>query len=85
MVAEVVYGAPCRFQDPARFSLAHGGKGRHPFPVPLRVYDETIRVMKSAIQKGKLGREEELSALRRLMRRPGASRPSLPARLSMPS
>ncbi len=66
MVAEVVHGAPCRFSDPARFSFAHGGKDRHPFPVPLKVYDETIRVMKSAVQKGRLGREEELQALKRL-------------------
>ena len=36
MVAEVVHGAPCRFTDPARFSLAHGGKDRHPFPVPTQ-------------------------------------------------
>ncbi|MCA0015031.1 DUF763 domain-containing protein [Mesorhizobium sp. B292B1B] len=66
MVAEVVHGAPCRFSDPARFSLAHGGKDRHPFPVPLKVYDETIAVMKSAVSKAKLGREEELAALQRL-------------------
>jgi hypothetical protein len=66
LVAEVVHGAPCRFQDPARFSLAHGGKDRNPFPVPLRVYDETIRVMKSAVKKAKLGRQEELAALQRL-------------------
>ncbi|XAZ20919.1 DUF763 domain-containing protein (plasmid) [Sinorhizobium sp. B11] len=66
LVAEVVHGAPCRFSDPARFSIAHGGKDRHPFPVPLKVYDETINVMKSAIVKGKLGRDEELQALRRL-------------------
>jgi hypothetical protein len=66
MVAEVVHGAPYRFTDPARFSLAHGGKDRHPFPVPLRVYDETIRVLKSAVQTAKLGREEQLAALRRL-------------------
>ncbi|API55899.1 hypothetical protein BMW22_31250 (plasmid) [Rhizobium leguminosarum] len=66
MVAEVVHGAPCRFSDPARFSIAHGGKDRHPFPVPLKVYDETIAVMKSAVQKGTLGREEELQALKRL-------------------
>lgn len=66
MVAEVVHGAPCRFSDPARFSLAHGGKDRHPFPVPLKVYDETIRVMKSAVGKARLGREEELQALHRL-------------------
>jgi hypothetical protein len=66
MVAEIVHGAPYRFSDPARFSFAHGGKDSHPFPVPLRVYDETIRVLKSAVQAAKLGREEELGALRRL-------------------
>jgi uncharacterized protein len=66
MVAEVMHGTPCRFTDPARFSLAHGGKDRHPFPVPLKVYDETIKVLKSAVQKAKLGRDEELGALRRL-------------------
>ena len=66
MVAEIVHGAPYRFTDPARFSLAHGGKDRHPFPVPLKVYDETIRVLKSAIHTAKLGREEELGALKRL-------------------
>jgi hypothetical protein len=66
MVAEVVHGAPCRFTDPARFSLAHGGKDGHPFPVPLQVYDETIRVMKSAVTRAKLGREESLAAIARL-------------------
>ena len=66
MVAEVVHGAPYRFTDPARFSVAHGGKDGHPFPVPLRVYDQTIQVMKSAVQKAKLGRAEELGALKRL-------------------
>ena len=64
MIAEVVHGAPYRFTDPARFSFANGGKDGHPFPVPLRVYDETIRVLKSAVRSARLGREEELSALR---------------------
>src|SRR5206468_10709115 len=66
MLAEVVHGAPYRFADPARFSFAHGGKDRHPFPVPLKVYDQTIAVLKSAVQNAKLGREEELGALKRL-------------------
>jgi hypothetical protein len=66
LVAEVVHGAPYRFSDPARFALAHGGKDSHPFPVPLKVYDQTIQVLKSAVQKAKLGRDEELLALRRL-------------------
>src|SRR5690606_25663404 len=64
--AEVPHGAPCRCPDPARFSFAHGGKDRHPFPVPTRVYDHTIGVLKSAVQSAKLGREEQLAALRRL-------------------
>jgi hypothetical protein len=66
MVAEVVHGTPYRFQDPARFSLAHGGKDRHPYPVPLKVYDETIRILKSAVQRAKLGHDEEMEALKRL-------------------
>ncbi len=66
LVAEVVHGAPSRFSDPARFSLAHGGKDGHPFPVPLRVYDETIRVLRSAIAHAKLGHADRLHAIQRL-------------------
>ncbi len=65
-VAEVVHGAPSRFADPARFALAHGGKDAHPFPVPLQVYDETIRVLKRAVGRAKLGSTDTLEALRRL-------------------
>jgi hypothetical protein len=66
LVAEVVHGAPSRFTDPGRFSLAHGGKDGHPFPVPLRVYDETIRILKSAVDRAKLGQSDRLHAIRRL-------------------
>ncbi len=65
-VAEVVHGAPYRFSDPARFSIAHGGKDRYPYPVPLKVYDRTIGVLKSAVQKAKLDQSEELAAIKRL-------------------
>jgi len=65
-VAEVIHGAPCRFSDPARFALAHGGKDGHPFPVPLKVYDETISVLKRAIGNAKLERRAELDAIKRL-------------------
>jgi hypothetical protein len=66
MVAEVVHGTPYRFHDPARFSLAHGGKDRHPYPVPIKVFDETIRVLKDAMSAARLGRDERLQALKRL-------------------
>jgi hypothetical protein len=66
MVAEVMHGAPCRFTDPARHSLAHGGKDGHPFPVPLTVYDKTIGILKTAVEQARLGNDEKLSAIRRL-------------------
>ena len=65
-VAEVIHGAPCRFSDPARYSLAHGGKDGHPFPVPLRVYDETLNVLRSAVDQARLGNEDKLAAIKRL-------------------
>jgi uncharacterized protein len=66
LVAEVIHGAPCRFADPARHSFAHGGKDRQPFPVPTKVYDQTIAVLKDAVKRAKLGRDDRLHAIRRL-------------------
>jgi uncharacterized protein len=66
LAGEVVHGAPARFKDPARFSLAHGGKDGHPYPVPRRVYDETIRVLAQAVSRAKLGQADKLCAIRRL-------------------
>jgi uncharacterized protein len=65
-VAEILHGAPSRFSDPARFALAHGGKDGHPFPVPLKVYDATLCVLKRAVERAHLGSGETLAALRRL-------------------
>jgi len=66
MVAEVLHGAPCRFSDPARFSLAHGGKDRQPFAVPTKVYDQTIKVLRAAVDRARLGQGDRLAAIARL-------------------
>jgi hypothetical protein len=66
LVSEVIHGTPSRFKDPARFSFAHGGKDGHPFPVPIKVYDETIGVLQTAIHKAKLGNSEKNEAIKRL-------------------
>jgi hypothetical protein len=66
LIAEVVHGAPTRFDDPARFSFAHGGKDGHPFPVPLQVYDESIGVLRRALDSAKLGHSDKLQGLSRL-------------------
>ena len=66
LVSEVIHGTPSRFKDPARFSFAHGGKDGHPFPVPTKVYDETIGVLQNAVYKAKLGQNEKNEAIKRL-------------------
>jgi len=68
LVSEVIHGTPSRFKDPARFSFAHGGKDGHPFPVPTKVYDETIATLQNAVYKAKLGQTETTEAIKRLTR-----------------
>jgi hypothetical protein len=80
MAAELVHGAPCRFTDPARFSLAHGGKDGHPFPVPLKVYDQTIGVLKDAVHRARgLGQADRLAAIEKLDKHARAAQSSAPA------
>src|SRR5437870_4953685 len=66
LIAEVVHGAPSRFSDPARFSFAHGGKDGHPFPVPLKTYDQSIAVLRRSLDAAKVGDREKLDGFRRL-------------------
>lgn len=64
----MVYGTPVRFSDPARFSFALGGKDRHPFPVPLKTYDESITVLGRSLDAVKVGDTEKIAGVRRLDR-----------------
>lgn len=68
LVSEVIYGTPSRFTDPARFSFAHGGKDGHPFPVPLKVYDETINTLKVSVEKARIGETDRQKAIQQLSR-----------------
>lgn len=68
LIAEVVHGAPTRFSDPARFSFAHGGKDGHPFPVPLKTYDESIAILRHSLDRAKVGDSEKLDGFARLER-----------------
>jgi len=68
LIAEVVHGTPTRFADPARFSFAHGGKDGHPFPVPLKTYDESLSVLRRSLDAAKVGRSEKLDGFARLDR-----------------
>jgi hypothetical protein len=66
LIAEVVHGAPTRFDDPARFAFAHGGKDGHPFPVPLKTYDDSLGVLRRALEQARVGHGEKLHGMKRL-------------------
>ena len=66
MIAEVIHGTPTRFSDPARFSFALGGKDRHPFPVPLKTYDESIDVLRRSLDAAKVGDTDKIDGMKRL-------------------
>jgi hypothetical protein len=66
LVAEVVHGTPTRFSDPARFSFALGGKDGHPFPVPLKTYDETLSILRRSLDKAKIGCTDKIDGFKRL-------------------
>jgi len=68
LIAEVIHGTPTRFSDPARFSFAHGGKDGHPFPVPLKTYDESIAVLRKSLAAAKLQDSERIDGFKRLDR-----------------
>lgn len=67
LVSEVIHGTPSRFDDPARFSFAHGGKDGKPFPVQTTVYDETYSYLRQAIDRAKLGIYDRQRAVRGLV------------------
>ena len=67
LVSEVIHGTPSRFDDPARFSFANGGKDGSPFPVQTSVYDESLQYLRRAIDNAKLGIHDKKRAIRGLV------------------
>jgi len=68
LISELVWGVAPSFQDPARYSFAHGGKDGIPYPVDRTTYDKSVDILARAVRKAKLGNREEMEALRRLHR-----------------
>ncbi len=66
LVSEIIHGTPSRFSDPARFSFAHGAKNARPFPVPTKVYDETISRLTTAVESAKIGDKDKLKSIEKL-------------------
>ena len=68
LVSEIIYGAKPSFEDPARYSFAHGGKDGTPYPVDRKIYDQTLEIMAKGIRKSKTSNREKNEAQRRLIK-----------------
>jgi hypothetical protein len=66
LISELIYGVQFSLKDPTRFSFAHGGKDGHPYPVDRDVYDQTIEILGSAVEKARVGDREKIDAIKRL-------------------
>ena len=66
LVSEIIYGAKPSYEDPARYTFAHGGKDGTPVPVDRRVYNATLAIMEKGIKKSKISNQEKLEAQGRL-------------------
>src|SRR5919198_772632 len=68
LIADIAYGTPASWKDPAKFSFAHGGKDGHPYPVNRRVYDDSIEFLRKIVERAKIDRKEKENSLRRISR-----------------
>jgi len=66
LVSEIIYGAKPSYEDPARYTFAHGGKDGTPYFVEKDTYDKTIAAIEKGIRISKISQKEKLQALKRL-------------------
>jgi len=68
LIAELIYGEKPSWQDPVKYSFAYGGKDGVPFPVDRRAMDESIQILRLAIENAKIGEKDRMHSLQRLRR-----------------
>lgn len=66
LVGEIIYGAAPSYEDPARYSFAHGGKDHTPYPIDRKTYDNTIDTLAKAVNKSHIDTSEKTKIINRL-------------------
>lgn len=66
LLSELIAGAKPSYEDPVKFSFAHGGKDGHPYPVNLEIYDKSIEVLEKAVRAAKWGKKDKWEALKKI-------------------
>jgi hypothetical protein len=66
LIGEIIFGTKASWQDPVKYTFAHGGKDGVPYPVARKTYDKSISYLSSAIEGAEIEREQRIQALRKL-------------------
>lgn len=66
LISELIYGNPPSWKDPVKYSFAYGGKDGVPHPVNRDAMDESIQILKGAIENAKIGKKDKLKSLMKL-------------------
>ena len=66
LISDLIYGAKPSWKDPVKYSFAHGGKDRVPYPIDKVTYDKSIKTLKEALELAEIGKKEKLEAIKKL-------------------
>lgn len=66
LISDIIYGDKPSWNDPIKYTYAHGGKDGVPFPVDRKAMDESTEIIKSGIKQARVGKKDKLYALKRL-------------------
>jgi hypothetical protein len=68
LIADLIYGEKPSWKDPVKYSFAYGGKDGVPFPVDRKGMDESIQILRQAVEEAKVGDKEKIRSLQSLKR-----------------
>ena len=66
LLSDIIYGAEPSWEDPVKYSFAHGGKDGTPYPVDRKTMDSSIQMLKTGLEEARIGNREKLKAMKRL-------------------
>jgi hypothetical protein len=66
LIGDIIFGTEPSWQDPVKFTFAHGGKDGVPYPVARKTYDKSVAYLSSAIEGAEIERKDRIEALKRL-------------------
>ena len=66
LISELIYGETASWNDPVKYTYAHGGKDGVPYPVDTRTMDASIDFIRQGIQEAAIGDAQKRRVLQQM-------------------